>query len=138
MNIYLLSSSFILCFSGFVIAFYGILAESMMELEHKIGVKRGIDLMTSEGAEYYAKKYDKWKAGRLFASSKSLYLGISIVIVSLILNNFSNSFLSTLFILVVSYYLYVVIAKSIGWKIQSISIIIGILSLLISIYLVFV
>lgn len=45
----------ILSFSGFVIAFYGIMARHKIEQETRIGMNRGFDFDTDEGNEYLRK-----------------------------------------------------------------------------------
>ena len=57
-----LLSTTILAFSGFCIGFYGALSQAMIETETKIGMQKGFDQFTDDGAEYLARKYEKWKA----------------------------------------------------------------------------
>lgn len=59
MNTLLLIYCIVLSFSGFVIAFYGILAESQIDKITDDGIKKGINLNTEEGAKFYARKYEK-------------------------------------------------------------------------------
>lgn len=137
MNTILLITTTILAFSGFIISFYGSLSQSMIERETKIGFEKGINSFTDQGDEYFARKYEKWKAGNFFLSNSAIYSGIVIVIIALILNLLKNPWWTTFIVLIIGYYLYLFFAKIIGWKIQLISFVLVIISFCYSLFLVF-
>jgi len=134
MEFTLLLSTTILAFSGFCIAFYGALSQVMIETETKIGMQKGFDQFTDDGADYFARKYKKWKAGSFFMTKGALILGLLTVIASIILNSLNNSWWSSIIVAIIGYFLYLIISKIIGSRIQLISIIIMIFSTCLSIY----
>ena len=136
MNSTLLLSTTILAFSGFCIALYGALSQAMIETETKIGMQKGSDQFNDDGAEYFAKKYEKWKAGSFFITKGALILGLLIVIASTILNSLDNPWWSSIIVAIIGYSLYLIISKMIGSRIHLISIILMIFSIFLSIYLV--
>lgn len=137
MEFTLLLSTTILAFSGYCIAFYGALSQAMIETETKIGMQKGFDEFTDDGAEYFARKYEKWKAGSFFITKGALILGLLTVIASIILNSLNNPWWSSIIVAIIGYFLYLFVSKMIGFRIQSISIIVMILSICISFYLSF-
>lgn len=135
MNNILLISTTLLAFSGFAIAFYGTMSRSMIEKETKKGMNKGIDSFTDEGSEYFARKYEKWKAGNFFNSDIAVIVGLLTVLASTIINYLKNPWWSSIITLIVGYIIYLIISKTVGWKVQFISLIILLLSLSYSIYL---
>lgn len=136
MNAILLISTTFLAFSGFFIAFYGVLSQSMIEIETKIGIQKGIDSFSDEGAQYFATRYEKWGAGSFFLSNNALILGLTIVACALVVNFFDNPGWSSLIVLIGGYMLYRTLAQMIGGKLQLISLILAIFSLGSSVYLI--
>ncbi len=136
MNTILLITTTILTFSGFFIAFYGVLSQSMIDAETKIGMQKGIDSFSDEGAEYFARRYEKWRAGHFFLSNNALILGLLLVIIASVLNILKNPWWTSIVIIIVGYFLYLTLAKIIGWKLQIISFFLALFSLCYSIYLI--
>ena len=136
MNTILLISTTFLAFSGFFIAFYGVLSQSMIDTETKIGMQKGIDSFSDEGAEYFARRYEKWRAGSFFLTNNALILGLILAIIAVILNFLKNPWWSSLIVVIIGYFLYLTLAKIIGWKLQLVSFILAIISLCYSIYLI--
>ncbi len=128
MEILLLLSCILLSFSGFVIAFYGVLANATIENIAVEGMDKGIDQETDDGAEYYANKFDKWKAGNFFVSKIAVVLGLLITIIAAIISLYDNPWWTFFIVLFVGYFAYLIIAKIIGWYIQIISILSFIIS----------
>lgn len=130
MNTLLFLSSIILSFSGFVIAFYGILAESQIEKITAIGMEKGISFETDEGAEFYARKFDKWKAGSYFVSKSAVTYGVIISIIAGIVCALNNPWWTFFVVIIGGYVAYLIIAKIIGWYIQLFSILTFIVSII--------
>jgi hypothetical protein len=128
MNTTLLLYSSILSFSGFAIAFYGILAESKIEKITSIGINKRISFNTDKGAEFYAEKFEKWKAGSYFVSKSALPFGILVSLSAGILNILDNPLWTFIVVLISGYITYLIIAQIIGWYIQTISILTTIIS----------
>ncbi len=128
MNTLLLLSCILLSFSGFAIAFYGILANATIENIAVEGMNKGIDQETDEGAEYYAKRFDKWKAGTLFVSQGAFIIGLLISIIAAIISVLEHSWWTFLVVIFAGYIAYFILAKIIGWYIQILSIITLLLS----------
>lgn len=122
----------ILSFSGFVIAFYGIMARHKIEQETRIGMNRGFDFDTDEGNEYFAEKYENWRAGSYFDSQIAPLTGILIVLTGAGLNLINNSWWTSILLLFIAYIFYLQIVKLLKWKVQ----ILSILTLLISVILI--
>ena len=122
----------ILSFSGFAIGFYGIMAKHRIEMETKIGMTKGYDFDTDEGNAYFARKYENWKAGSYFDSQIAPLSGIVIALVGAGLNIISNSWWSSILLLILAYIMYLIAIKIFKWKIQFVSI----LTLIISIILI--
>lgn len=123
MDILLIFSCILLSFSGFVIAFYGVLANATIENIAVEGMDKGIDQETDEGAEYYAKRFDKWKAGTLFVSKGAVLIGLLISLIAAIISVFEHSWWTFLVVIIAGYVAYFILAKIIGWYIQILSII---------------
>lgn len=136
MNTILLISTTILAFSGFFIAFYGVLSQTMIETETKVGMHKGIDSFSDEGAEYFARRYEKWRAGSFFLTNNALILGLILAIAAFVVNCLENPWWSSFIVLIVGYFLYLTLAKMIGWKLQLTSFILAIFSLCYSVYLI--
>ena len=136
MNTILLISTSLLAFAGFTFAFYGTLSQTMIDNITRIGMDKGIDSYSDEGAQYYARQYEKWKAGTFFISSKAITYGIIIVLIAIILNILGNSWWSSIIILIIGYILYLSTSKIIGWRVQFVSLLVFLLSLAYSIYLI--
>ncbi|OXG04867.1 hypothetical protein BC749_105134 [Flavobacterium araucananum] len=134
MNYILLISTIILSFSGFAISLYGVLSQSMIDHETKIGLLKGYEFDSDEGEEYFAEKFEKWKAGNFFISKNAFISGLSIILLSLILNTIINPWWSSLIVLVVGYFTYLIISKIIGWQVQLLSFLTGIISLITTLY----
>lgn len=122
----------ILAFSGLVIGFYGIMAKHRIEMETKIGMNKGYDFDTDEGNAYFARKYDNWKAGSYFDSQIAPLSGIVIALIGAGLNIISNSWWSSILLLILAYIVYLIAIKILKWKIQLVSI----LTLVISVILI--
>lgn len=122
----------ILSFSGFAIGFYGIMAKHRIEMETKIGMNKGYDFDTNEGNAYFARKYENWKAGSFFDSQFAPLSGIVIALIGAGLNIISNSWWSSILLLILAYIMYLIAIKIFKWKIQLVSI----LTLIISIILI--
>ena len=136
MNTILFISTSILAFSGFFIAFYGLLSQSLIEAETKLGMQKGFNSYSNEGAEYFAKRYNKWRVGSFFLTNDALILGLILVASAIILNFIENSWWSSLIVLFIGYFLYLILAKIFSWKLQLISFILAICSLCYSTYLI--
>ena len=134
MNTLLLLYSIILSFSGFVIAFYGILSKTQIEKITAIGMKKGISFETDEGAEFYARKFDKWKAGSYFVSKSAVAYGVIISIIAGVLCILKNPWWTFILVIIGGYIIYLIIAKVIGWYIQLFSM----LTLVVSIILIII
>ena len=134
MNTLLLLYCIILSFSGFVIAFYGILAESQIEKITAIGINKGISFETDQGAEFYAQKFNKWKSGSYFVSKSAVTYGVIISIIAGIICVLNNPWWTFIVVLIGGYVAYLVIAKVIGWYIQLLSM----LTLIVSIILIII
>jgi hypothetical protein len=78
----------------------------------------GISDETDEGVEFYAKRFDKWKAENYFISKNALPVGLLISIKSGILCVLDNPWWTFLVVLIAGYISYLIIAKVSGWHIQ--------------------
>lgn len=112
----------LLSFSGFVFALYGVMARHKIEMETKIGLKKGFDFETNEGNEYFSEKFENWRAGSSFVSSKALLVGVLVIILGIGLNLMKNEWWTSFSLLVIAYFLYLQIVKLLKWKIQLLSI----------------
>lgn len=130
MNTQLLLYSSILSFSGFAIAFYGILAESQIKKITSIRINKGISFDTDTGAKFYAQKFEKWKVGSYFISKNAVPFGILVSLSAGILNLLDNPLWSFIVVLINGYIIYLIIAKIIGWYIQTLSMLAIIISLI--------
>lgn len=122
----------LLTFSGFVIAFYGIMARHQIELETRNGLNKGYDFDSEDGNAYFAKNFENWREGEYFNSKKAPLFGISIIIIGAGLNLICNTWWTSLLLLFLSYNFYLYSVKLVKWRIQ----IASILTLLISIILI--
>ena len=122
----------LLSFSGYVFAFYGVMARHKIEMETKIGLEKGFDFDTDHGNEYFAEKFENWKTGSSFDSSKALLVGVLIILLGAGLNLVNNKWWTSILLLFIAYVFYLQIVKLLQWKIQFLSI----LTLLISIILI--
>ena len=117
----------IISFSGFSIAFYGTLSQKMIEnisfLEHK----KGYDLDKDE--EHFSKKFELWNCGSFFLEGKAVIIGLFIAFLGSLINLISNQWWSILLTLVVGYFTYLFVAKTIKKYIQLICIITLIISI---------
>lgn len=127
----------ILSFSGFVFAFYGILAENKIEKIVEYGSKRGISLETNSGVEYFANKMKKWGAGSFFVSKQSFYFGITITFLSAIICFIYNPWWYLFIVLSISYFLYLFLANILGSFIQLLAMISLLLSIIMIVYSLF-
>lgn len=123
---------FLLTFSGFVIAFYGIMARHQIELETRNGLNKGYDFESIDGNAYFAQKFKNWQAGEYFHSQMAPLIGISIIIIGVGLNLICNTWWTSILLLFLSYNFYLYSVKLVKWRIQTTSI----LTLLISIILI--
>ena len=132
-NLYFIYCS-ILSFSGFVIAFYGILAKHKIEKETEIGMDKGFNFDTDDGYAYFAERFENWTAGAYFESQFAPIIGIIIAFLGAGLNLIINSWWSSIMLMVVAYLVYLQVVKLVKSKIQ----IISLLALLISAILIFI
>lgn len=124
----------LLTFSGFVFAFYGVLARNKIEMETKIGLKKGFDFDSDDGNKYFAKKFENWKAGSSFDSSKAILVGVLIIFSGTVLNNVINKLWTSILLLFTAYVFYLQFVKLLKWKIQLFSILTFILSLILIVF----
>lgn len=124
----------LLTFSGFVFAFYGVLARNKIEMETKIGLKKGFDFDSDDGNEYFAKKFENWKAGSSFDSSKAILVGVLIIFSGAVLNIVINKLWTSILLLFTAYVFYLQFVKLLKWKIQLFSILTFILSLILIVF----
>lgn len=122
----------ILAFSGFVLAFYAILAQSRIDLEAENGLKKGISFDTQEGTAYFARRFDQWNVGSLFKSEVAPIVGIIIALIGSGINLIHNSWWTSILTLGGGYILYLVVSDILKSKVQ----IVSILSLLLSIFMI--
>ena len=118
----------LLSFSGFVFAFYGVFARNKIEIETKIGLEKGFDFDTDEGNQYFAQKFENWKAGSIFQSSNFIFTGVLVVLLGAGFNLANNKWWTSILILFIAYILYLQVVKLLKWKIQFISILIFLIS----------
>lgn len=111
----------LLSFSGYVFAFYGVMARHKIEMETKIGLQKGFDFDTDDGNEYFAEKFENWKAGSSFDSSKALFVGVLIILLGAGLNLVNNKWWTSILLLFIAYIIYLQIVKLLKWKIQFLS-----------------
>lgn len=127
----------ILSFSGFVFAFYGILAENKITKIVEYCSKRGISLESNSGVEYFANKMKKWGAGSFFVSKQSFYFGITITLLSAIICLIYNPWWYLFIVLSISYFLYLFLANILGSIIQLLAMISLLLSIIMIVYTLF-
>jgi hypothetical protein len=120
----------ILSFSGFTIGFYGIMAKHRIELETKIGMNKGYNFDTDKGNAYFAERYENWKVGSYFDSQIAPLCGIVIALIGTGLNLINNSWWTSILLLIIAYLVYLVAIKIFNWKIQIVSILTLILSVI--------
>ncbi len=118
MNTLLFISSIILSVSGFVIAFYGILATSQIKKITALRANKGIRFF---GDEYSSHQYNKWKAGSYFTSKAAVPAGLLISLTAGIAAVLDNPWWTFIVVLLAGYGIYLVIAKIIGCYIQIVS-----------------
>lgn len=133
-NIELFISSMFLSFSGFVYAFYGRLSQAVSDEEVKLAVRKGYDVFSEEGVRYLGNRLERWKVGSFFLSTKSIVFGICIIISSVIVNYSVNTWWSSILLLIFGYILYLYISKYLAYRVQILSFIILLLSLIYIIY----
>lgn len=121
----------ILSYSGFAIGFYGIMAKHKIEMETRIGMDKGFDFDTDKGNAYFAERFENWKVGSYFDSQFAPISGILIALAGAGLNLISNSWWTSILLLIIAYIIYLQVVKLLKWKIQ----ILSMLTLLISIIL---
>ena len=120
----------ILSFTGFVIGFYGIMAKHKIEMETKIGMNNGFDFDTDEGNAYFAQRFENWRAGSYFDSQFAPISGILIALCGAGLNLNINSWWTSIILLIVAFILYQIAVNILKWKIQIMSMLTGIVSVI--------
>jgi len=120
----------ILSFSRFAIGFYGIMAKHRIELETKIGMNKGYNFNTDKGNAYFAERYENWKVGSYFDSQIAPLSGIVIALIGAGLNLINNSWWTSILLLIIAYVVYLVAIKIFNWKIQIVSVLTLILSVI--------
>ena len=111
----------LLSFSGYVFALYGVMARHKIKMETKIGLEKGFDFDKDDGNEYFAEKFENWKAGSSFESSKALLVGVLIILLGDGLNLVNNKWWTSILLFFIAYILYLQIVKLLKWKIQFLS-----------------
>jgi hypothetical protein len=119
-NLYLIYCT-ALSLSGFIMAFYGIMARHKIELETRIGLNKGFKFDTHEGNKYFSEKYHNWRCGAIFHSEIALLLGLLIALTGTGLNLINNSWWTSILILFIAYIFYLVIVEIFKWKAQFLS-----------------
>ncbi len=127
MEFSLLIYSTILSFSGFVLAFYGVLAQTKID---KITANNLIDYDNDQQMELLAIKYDKWKAGSYFVSNKAVSTGIIISLIACILNFIINPWWSSALVLIIGYFLYLILANILGSLVQFLAILTALIAII--------
>lgn len=120
----------IMSFCGFSFGFYGLMAKHSIDLETKKGLENGYDMESEEGVKYFARKFEEWKAGSKFVSKNASRNGIIISLIGAILNLYFNSWWTSIMLMVVAYFAYLQIVKIFKYRIQIISILGFILSII--------
>lgn len=124
----------LLSYSGFTIGFYGIMAKHKIDLETRIGMNKGYELLTDEGRAYFNRKYKNWKAGLFFDSQLASLIGILIALAGAGLNLIYNAWWSSILVILLAYIVYLKSANSLKMKVQ----ILSVFTLFISIILIII
>jgi hypothetical protein len=117
----------ILSFSGFT---FGLMAQHNIDRETKGGIDNGYDMDSEEGIKYFARKFEQWKAGSRFVSKNASRNGIIIALIGAILNLYFNSWWSSILLMIIAYFTYLQVVKKIKYRIQIISILGFIISII--------
>lgn len=131
MNIHLLVSTTIIASCGFIIAFYGILAKSIIENEVTKTIGNGTDSYSD-----FMKVSERWTSGSFFMSKNAPVWGFIIVINAIVFNFMMNYWWSCIIVLVVGFIMYIILSKILKSKVQMLSILLGLLAYFYSIFLI--
>jgi hypothetical protein len=127
--------SCLISFSGFIIAFYGSLAQKMIDKISYLEHKKGFDL--DKDAEHFAEKFENWNCGTWFISKNATIVGLLIALIGSALNFISNDWWLIFFSLFIGYTSYLALSYTLKSFIQIVSILtFFISSILIIVYLI--
>lgn len=119
-DILLFISCLLLSYSGLIIGFYGKMANFV--------ISRTNIYNQNDTEEYFDKLLEDWTVGAFFDSKIAYLLGILIILTAAIINLSSNSWWTSILLLAISFVIYLESSKILKRKMQILSIICLLLS----------